>query len=138
MNPRKKYQKIEPQTSGRISISDSDTSGRIISTELDDGKLFTGSPIQFDGKNPGFPVKIFPSTNPLTSASSGHFQNFHRKVDELLTEDEWSTVHPIARLNEMLMQHCRGKQVGQVLKVWVGEVGTWKIDPSENSRNSDI
>ena len=40
-----------------------------------------------------------------------------RKVDELLTEDEWSTVHPIARLNEMLMQHCRGKQV-RVFQVW--------------------
>jgi len=28
--------------------------------ELDDGKIGTGKPDQFDGKNPWFPVKIFP------------------------------------------------------------------------------
>ena len=27
--------------------------------ELDDGKIETGTPIKFDGKNHGFPVKIF-------------------------------------------------------------------------------
>ena len=36
--------------------------------------------------------------------------SFSFEVEELLTEDEWTTVHPIARLNEMLMQHCRGKE----------------------------
>ena len=36
--------------------------------ELDDGKILTGKPDQFDGKNHGFPVKIFPSTNPLNMA----------------------------------------------------------------------
>ena len=33
--------------------------------ELDDGKIETGTPNQFDGKKPWFPVKIFPSTHPL-------------------------------------------------------------------------
>jgi hypothetical protein len=28
--------------------------------ELDDGKIGTGKPDEFDGKNHGFPVKIFP------------------------------------------------------------------------------
>ena len=28
--------------------------------ELDDGKILTGKPNQFDGKNHGFPVNIFP------------------------------------------------------------------------------
>ena len=28
--------------------------------ELDDGKILTGKPDQFDGKLPWFPVKIFP------------------------------------------------------------------------------
>ena len=33
--------------------------------ELDDGKFLTGKPQQFDVvKTHGFPVKIFPSTNP--------------------------------------------------------------------------
>ena len=31
-----------------------------ICIELDDGKILTGKPDQFDGKNPWFPVKIFP------------------------------------------------------------------------------
>ena len=34
--------------------------------ELDDGKIYTGKPQQFDGKIPhGFPLKIFPYINPM-------------------------------------------------------------------------
>ena len=29
--------------------------------ELDDGTILTGKPDQFDGKNHGFPVEIFPN-----------------------------------------------------------------------------
>ncbi|CAK9109715.1 Uncharacterized protein PF11_0207 [Durusdinium trenchii] len=43
------------------------------------------------------------------------------ELDELLSEDEWSTVQPIARLNEMLLQHCRGKQDEEVFSI----VQTW-------------
>jgi len=39
------------------------------------------------------------------------------QIDDLLTEDEWTTVHPIARLNEMLLTKCRGKQDEEVFSL---------------------
>ena len=35
--------------------------------ELDDGKILTGKPDQFDGKNPWFPVDFPNKTNPMFS-----------------------------------------------------------------------
>ena len=47
---------------------------------------------------------------------SGGVEKLLEDLEEMLTEDEWTTVHPIARLNEMLMTHCRSKQDGLLLR----------------------
>ena len=39
--------------------------------ELDDGKILIGNPDQFDGKNPWFSVKIFP-TKPIHWVNQCH------------------------------------------------------------------
>ena len=43
--------------------------------ELDDGKILTGKPVIFDGKNPGFRLN-FPSANPVISFSTSIFLRF--------------------------------------------------------------
>ena len=57
-------------------------------------------------------LKMFTCQTEKALVVGKHAQKPRWQLDELLSEDEWSTVQPIARLNEMLLQHCRGKQDG--------------------------